>query len=557
MTHSDTHKYLEEITRKGLWFYTNSIPKIWSIYALSIGNSVINILMPFFLIMMISNLLFITSPLTYIAFAIGYVLIGTLWGIIGYTRDSIFANLLLQYSHRISTEAFGLITRLPYSYLSNLPVESQYTRYIPLDNFTYVWLNEIVRPLLDLPLVIFSFTIICILLGFGYFACILVILLFILSLIHLKSTVTKNNKSNVSDTEYHGALKDTLDNLNLLQDHDRAEYFSQRNLELINKKIEGNYLNDTKTQILGNIIEVSLLLIYITGLILGSYYALEGMISMQNLIIILLLTWFSINPLKSMLNVIDEINKAKDILKQYSTLLQINQPKNRQKKIFLDHTHSGTIELQNVSLRFPNGSKFILNNINFSVNRGELLLIKGDSGSGKSTILKLIAGLLSPSAGYIILDHDIGLIDENSLQDKIIFLSHNSIFEDLSMANNLNLAGNEFDNISMPMSHLKKTNSSTYPELVNEIILSKLPSNLQNKIILLDEPFITHDLQVYNQISQVILSLIPNNTIIIASRYEYYATLANKLLLLKNGSVVNYLIRKTDTIADANGKTNG
>ena len=93
------------------------------------------------------------------------------------------------------------------------------------------------------------------------------------------------------------------------------------------------------------------------------------------------------------------------------------------------------------------------------------------------------------------------------------------------------------------LNDFKLNNSANYAELVNEIIISKLSSPLKNKIILLDEPFITHDQVIYDRMCKVITKLIPNNTIIVASRYKYYATLANHIILLNNGNVEKSLTR--------------
>lgn len=54
------------------------------------------------------------------------------------------------------------------------------------------------------------------------------------------------------------------------------------------------------------------------------------------------------------------------------------------------------------SLSFSVGEKEILKDISFKVQKGDFLTIKGLSGSGKSTLLKILAAIMSPSAGEII-----------------------------------------------------------------------------------------------------------------------------------------------------------
>lgn len=559
-------RHLEEITKKGLLSYTNSLPSMWIIYLLSILQHVITASLPFFLIMMMSHLWFVSSSITYLQFAIGYILIGLLLSTLSIMKEQLFSRLLFKYSESISEETFSVMAKLPYNYLSNLPIESQYARYIPLENFSYIWLNDIVKPLLDLPLVIFSFAAICLILGFSYFAVVSLVLLLVLFVSNFKSSIDKGNKQEVSESEYLGTLKDTLNNINLIKSHGRIAFFKDKHTALITKKLHGNYLTETKSQILANIAESLLLLIYITSLIFSVYYALVNIISIQYLIIILLLTWFSISPLKSILAVFDSIPKAKTLIKQYASLTQIIHPVHRQKKLAINDYYDGEVNLQNLSYRFPNNSKFFLNNINFQINKGELLLIVGESGSGKSTLLKLISGLYTPTAGYVSIQHDVALIDEKSLREKVILLSNTSCFENASIIDNLQMSSNNtkvsdsiknmLQELGLPpnisINDLKNQNNAQANNIISAIILSKIPETTRNKIILLDEPFITHNLNVYHQVANAINKIAVENTIIIASRYSFYSTLATNIVLLDNGTFEKHLTRKTDGINNQN-----
>ncbi len=62
-------------------------------------------------------------------------------------------------------------------------------------------------------------------------------------------------------------------------------------------------------------------------------------------------------------------------------------------------TDYAMIQLRNVKVAF--GSKVVLRELNLDVHRGETLAVIGPSGSGKSTVIKLLTGLLAPTAGSI------------------------------------------------------------------------------------------------------------------------------------------------------------
>ncbi|KAJ3986368.1 P-loop containing nucleoside triphosphate hydrolase protein [Lentinula detonsa] len=63
-----------------------------------------------------------------------------------------------------------------------------------------------------------------------------------------------------------------------------------------------------------------------------------------------------------------------------------------------------SIEFRNVSFKYPDSNSYALRNISFKIARGQLCVILGQNGSGKSTVLKLIARLYDPSEGQILVD---------------------------------------------------------------------------------------------------------------------------------------------------------
>ena len=59
------------------------------------------------------------------------------------------------------------------------------------------------------------------------------------------------------------------------------------------------------------------------------------------------------------------------------------------------------VELTDLSMKWPGVDQSLLHRLNLSVNRGDIIGIAGDSGQGKSTLIHLIAGFISPTAGTI------------------------------------------------------------------------------------------------------------------------------------------------------------
>ncbi|MBZ9637413.1 ABC transporter ATP-binding protein [Clostridium sp. FP1] len=87
-----------------------------------------------------------------------------------------------------------------------------------------------------------------------------------------------------------------------------------------------------------------------------------------------------------------------------------------------------SIKLENVAFKYKNNIENVLNNINFEIIKGEKVLIKGENGSGKSTIIKLLLGLYNPVEGRILCNNiDFSIINTKSLRERIGIVSQ-SIF---------------------------------------------------------------------------------------------------------------------------------
>jgi ATP-binding cassette, subfamily B, bacterial CvaB/MchF/RaxB len=64
----------------------------------------------------------------------------------------------------------------------------------------------------------------------------------------------------------------------------------------------------------------------------------------------------------------------------------------------------GEIELRNVSFRYAETDRFVIENMNLKVQAGEFLTVSGPSGSGKTTMMKICLGLLAPTSGEVLVD---------------------------------------------------------------------------------------------------------------------------------------------------------
>jgi ABC-type multidrug transport system fused ATPase/permease subunit len=132
---------------------------------------------------------------------------------------------------------------------------------------------------------------------------------------------------------------------------------------------------------------------------------------------------------------------------------------------------NNSLELKNIHFKYEGSNNFVLKDINLKLNRGTSIGFIGTSGAGKSTIVNLIIGLLSPTSGQILVDEKDITLNLRSWQNQIGYVSQTIFLTDDSIRNNIALGLNEeeIDDTSI-------MNAIKYAQL--EEFIDELPNGL-------------------------------------------------------------------------------
>jgi len=161
-------------------------------------------------------------------------------------------------------------------------------------------------------------------------------------------------------------------------------------------------------------------------------------------------------------------------------------------------------------LNFSYDDRSILNGINMEIPRGKLIAIMGNSGCGKTTLLRLIGGQLKPTSGQL-------LVDGESVPD----MSHSELYAMRRRMGMLFQFGALFTDISVydNVAYLMREHTDLPEEVIRDMVLMKLnavglrgahtlmPSELDPMLIMYDEPFAGLDPISMGVIGQLIRKL--------------------------------------------------
>ena len=209
---------------------------------------------------------------------------------------------------------------------------------------------------------------------------------------------------------------------------------------------------------------------------------------------------------------------------------------------------SEILELKNISKSY--GSTTVLENISFKINNNEFFTILGSSGSGKSTIIRMIGGFTKPSSGEII------FANKNINDEPIFKRPFNTVFQDYALFPNMNV----FDNVGFGLKIKNKSKEEIKKNVLNVLTVvglehfsNRMPQELSGgqqqrvalaraiicepEIILLDEPLGALDAELRKQMQLFLKEIqkkIQISFIFITHDQEEAIFLSDRIAVLNN-----------------------
>lgn len=95
------------------------------------------------------------------------------------------------------------------------------------------------------------------------------------------------------------------------------------------------------------------------------------------------------------------------------------------------------IKFQNLSFKYHNTENYIFEKLNININKNDMIGIIGESGSGKSTFINLLCGLIEPNDGNILIDNKNNVLNSKSWHNKVGIIPQDIFLFDDTIQNNI------------------------------------------------------------------------------------------------------------------------
>ena len=187
------------------------------------------------------------------------------------------------------------------------------------------------------------------------------------------------------------------------------------------------------------IIRVAILFGFTATLLIGGFLALDGQIKVGMYSVMLFITQRLLWPLTELGMIFDSFQKAMASFRRIMNLRDTNPTINDGEKELLELKNK--ISFENLNFEYVKDFP-VLKNINIEIEKGKTTAIVGSTGSGKSTLIKLILRFYEKNSGKILFDeHEIESLSLESIRNKIglvsqdVFLFEGSVFENIAYGN--------------------------------------------------------------------------------------------------------------------------
>lgn len=216
-----------------------------------------------------------------------------------------------------------------------------------------------------------------------------------------------------------------------------------------------------------------------------------------------------------------------------------------------------TIEFKNLSFKYNNQNSYVLKNINLIVNKEDFIVVLGENGCGKTTLIKLLMGFYDDYEGEILINGiELRKINHTSYLDKI-----GSVFQDY-----LKYEASVKENIGYGNIEVIE-NEDLINKTINKFFTTPLPLNMlvghwfddgqqismgqwqklalsrafikKADLYILDEPNAALDPISEKEISLLFQELFQNKMgIVIAHKFSNLVSQANKIIVIENGCII-------------------
>lgn len=458
----------------------------------------------------------------------------------------------------IGTETFRQLLFLPPMFTERSTVAAQLSRLKQFDSAREFFTGPNAAMTLEIPFAFLFIGVIAILAGPIAFIPVAVIFIYILfGMVWLPHASSKVAQAGIARTNKQRMLMQTLKGRREIKSIGGETVWWERFREMSGESVMANYQTFISSNILNSVSQGLMAMAGAATVGVGTLMVLNGDLTIGALIATMALVWRVLSPLQGAFLSFFKFQQLSKAIKQIDQLMRLDVEKRSGQSSLMLSQLKGRITVDRISFRYgPNEDPALLG-VSFEVEPGEMVAICGSTGAGKSTMVKLIAGMYRPQAGALSIDDmDIRQLNAMDLRRSISYIPqevrmfHGTIAQNLRLNNVLATD----DELRVAAEHAgildaimqlpdgfetrigDNTSEHQPPGFLRGLSMARAFVN-PAQILLLDEPGASLDEESDQRLMTQLKKLKGKRTIVMVSHRPSHIRLADKAILLEQGSV--------------------
>ena len=487
--------------------------------------------------------------------AIVLVLVNVVVGLCIFFRGKLNSEISQQMSQDIRNDLYNNIQLWPYSTLSRSKAGDLIQRCTSdVEVVRQFFSGQLAEVVYAVSITVFANVVLFSINGsLAIYSLVTLPVLFIVSLLLFKSIQKFFTRFDETEAELTTVMQENLSNLRVVRAFNREKYemdkFSIKNKEL--SKIDFELINHLGFQ-WGVGGSLSMAQVLLTTLI-GIFFVINNQITIGQFSVFISYQSMIVYPVRSLARLLSNMGKMKVSIER---LLEILNEKTEDIESGKVLDIKGDIKFSHVGFQYDDGTFPVLKDISFSVKPNETLAILGPTGSGKSTLVHLLTGLLDYTEGSITIDSvELKEIQKKCLRKNVGIVLQEPFLFSKTIYDNIKISRKDADKSKVyaaakiaSVHDVISEFSGGYDTLVGEkgVTLSggqkqriAIARTIINDcpILIFDDSLSAVDTQTDNEIRKAIKSLRKKCTTIIIAHRISSAQDADHIIVLENGRI--------------------
>ena len=413
--------------------------------------------------------------------------------------------------------------------------------------------------LIDLPFVFFFIYVISLIAGPLSYVFLTAVPLVIIVGLGVQPFLARITKGSVeSGMDKQAVLVETLNGLETVNATGSGKLMRKRYEDALENQVDGGNKIRALSMFIINFAASVQQYAQVAAIFFGVYLIVEGQITQGALIGAVILGGRTMGPLSQLANTLSRLNGALTAYRNLSKLIGKSFNSASNLSPISRSSLEGEIEFKNVSFKFEGSKQPTINNVSFKIPAGQKVALVGKMGSGKSTMSKLIAGMIEPTSGAILIDGiDVRQIDPADVRKNIGVMLQDSWLFSGTIRENIQMGYNEYDDEHVleickvaGVDDFVGSHPKGYDLEIRErgIGLSggqkqtiNLARSLLHKpeILLLDEPTSSMDQGTEQKVIGSLREFCKDKTMLIVTHRNPILAIVDRIFVMDNGNIIS------------------